>query len=69
MDTPTIFAKGVPAHASTPTLGVNAAGVTCACLEKTGFVDDFWDIFILHILEQLAMVPVWVLNLQMHMVI
>lgn len=29
-----IYAKGVPAHASTPTLGVNAAGVTFECLEK-----------------------------------
>lgn len=37
----TIFAKGVPAHASTPTLGVNAAGVTFECLEKAGFEDDF----------------------------
>ena len=34
-------AKGVPAHASTPTLGVNAAGVTFECLEKAGFEDDF----------------------------
>ena len=36
-----IYAKGVPAHASTPALGVNAAGVTCECLEKAGFEDDF----------------------------
>ena len=32
-----IYAKGIPAHASTPTLGVNAAGVTFECLEKAGF--------------------------------
>ena len=37
----TVFAKGIPAHASTPTLGVNAAGVTCECLAKAGFEDDF----------------------------
>ena len=37
----TIFAKGIPAHASTPSLGINAAGVTCECLEKAGFEDDF----------------------------
>ena len=37
----TIYAKGVPAHASTPTLGINAAGVTFECLEKAGFEDDF----------------------------
>lgn len=36
-----IYAKGIPAHASTPTLGVNAAGVTFECLEKAGFEDDF----------------------------
>lgn len=37
----TIFAKGVPAHASMPELGVNAAGVTFECMEKAGFEDDF----------------------------
>lgn len=37
----TIFAKGVPAHASTPTLGVNAAAVTCQSLAEAGFEDDF----------------------------
>lgn len=37
----TVYAKGVPAHASTPKLGVNAAGVTMRCLEKSGFEDDF----------------------------
>ena len=36
----TIYAKGVPAHASTPTLGVNAAGVTFECLEKAGFEES-----------------------------
>ena len=37
----TIFAKGVPAHASTPTIGVNAAAVTCQSLAEAGFEDDF----------------------------
>lgn len=37
----TIYAKGVPAHASTPALGVNAAGVTMKCLAQAGFKDDF----------------------------
>ena len=37
----TIYAKGIPAHASTPHLGVNAAGVTFECLAKAGFEDDF----------------------------
>ena len=37
----TIYAKGVPAHASTPNFGVNAAGVTMECLAKAGFEDDF----------------------------
>ena len=36
-----IYAKGIPAHASTPTLGVNAAGVIFDCLAKAGFEDDF----------------------------
>ena len=31
----TIYAKGVPAHASTPALGVNAAGVTFECHGKS----------------------------------
>ena len=44
-----IYAKGVPAHASTPTLGVNAAGVTFACLEKAGFEDDFVKFYNTHI--------------------
>ena len=44
-----IYAKGVPAHASTPTLGVNAAGVTCECLEKAGFEDDFVKFYNTHI--------------------
>ena len=30
----TIFAKGVPAHASMPELGVNAAGVTFECIDR-----------------------------------
>ena len=44
-----IYAKGVPAHASTPTVGVNAAGVTFACLEKAGFEDDFVTYYNSHI--------------------
>ncbi len=45
----TIYAKGVSAHASTPTLGVNAAGVTFACLEEAGFEDDFVKFYNTHI--------------------
>ena len=44
-----IYAKGVPAHASTPTLGVNAAGVTFECLEKAGFEDDFVKFYNTHL--------------------
>ena len=44
-----IYAKGVPAHASTPTLGVNAAGVTFECLAKAGFEDDFVKFYNEHI--------------------
>ena len=36
-----IDAQGVAAHASTPDLGVNAAGYTMYALEKAGFEDDF----------------------------
>lgn len=36
-----IDAVGKAAHASTPLLGVNAAGCTMAALEKAGFDDDF----------------------------
>ena len=45
----TIFAKGVPAHASMPELGVNAAGVTFECMEKAGFEDDFVKFYNEHI--------------------
>ena len=45
----TIFAKGVPAHASMPELGVNAAGVTFECLEEAGFEDDFVKFYNTHI--------------------
>ena len=45
----TIFAKGVPAHASMPELGVNAAGVTFECMEKAGFEDDFVEFYNSHI--------------------
>lgn len=44
-----IYAKGVPAHASMPTQGVNAAGVTCACLAEAGFEDDFVTYYNSHI--------------------
>ena len=44
-----IYAKGVPAHASTPMLGVNAAGVTFECLAKAGFEDDFVKFYNEHI--------------------
>ena len=44
-----IYAKGVSAHASTPTLGVNAAGVTFECLAKAGFEDDFVEFYNTHI--------------------
>ena len=44
-----IYAKGIPAHASTPTLGVNAAGVICECLAKAGFEDDFVEFYNSHI--------------------
>ena len=45
----TIYAKGVPAHASTPHLGVNAAGVTFECLAEAGFEDDFVEFYNSHI--------------------
>ncbi len=45
----TIFAKGISAHASTPRLGVNAAGVTFECLAKAGFEDDFVEFYNSHI--------------------
>ena len=45
----TIYAKGVPAHASTPHLGVNAAGVTFECLAEAGFEDDFVKFYNSHI--------------------
>ena len=44
-----IYAKGVSAHASTPTLGVNAAGVIFECLAKAGFEDDFVKFYNSHI--------------------
>ena len=45
----TIYAKGVSAHASTPALGVNAAGVTFECLAKAGFEDDFIEFYNTHL--------------------
>lgn len=44
-----IFARGVAAHASTPLLGVNAAGCTMEALQKAGFSDDFVDFYVSHI--------------------
>ena len=44
-----IFAEGIAAHASTPLLGVNAAGCTMQALEATGFRDDFVEFYNRHI--------------------
>ena len=41
----TIFAEGLAAHASTPLLGINAAGCTMEALAKAGFSDDFVDFY------------------------
>ena len=41
----TIAAKGVAAHASTPHLGVNAAGETMKALQAAGMEDDFVDFY------------------------
>ena len=41
----TIDAKGVAAHASTPLLGVNAAGYTMKALQDAGMQDDFVDFY------------------------
>ena len=41
----TIDAKGVAAHASTPLLGVNAAGYTMKALQAAGMQDDFVDFY------------------------
>ena len=40
-----IEAKGVAAHASTPLLGVNAAGYTMQALKEAGMEDDFVDFY------------------------
>ncbi len=45
----TIEAKGVAAHASTPLLGVNAAGHTMKALQNAGMQDDFVDFYMSHI--------------------
>ena len=42
----TIFAKGVSAHASLPTQGVNACGCTMEALKKAGMEDDFVDFYV-----------------------
>ena len=44
-----IYARGVASHASTPLLGVNAAGCTMEALQKAGFTDDFVDFYVSHI--------------------
>ena len=44
-----VEAKGVSAHASTPLLGVNAAGFTMQALQKAGMQDDFVDFYMSHI--------------------
>ena len=44
-----IDAKGVAAHASTPLLGVNAAGCTMQALQNAGMQDDFVDFYMSHI--------------------
>lgn len=41
----TIEARGLAAHASTPLLGVNAAGCTMKALAAAGFKDDFVDFY------------------------
>ena len=41
----TVDAKGVAAHASTPLLGVNAAGCTMQALKAAGMKDDFVDFY------------------------
>lgn len=45
----TIDAVGVAAHASTPLLGVNAAGCTMAALAEAGMQDDFVEFYNSHI--------------------
>ena len=45
----TIEAQGVAAHASTPNLGVNAAGYTMKALAEAGFQDDFVQFYNEHI--------------------
>lgn len=45
----TIFAEGVAAHASTPLLGVNAAGCTMQALATAGFQDDFVTFYNSHV--------------------
>ncbi|MCQ2492605.1 MAG: Sapep family Mn(2+)-dependent dipeptidase [Lachnospiraceae bacterium] len=45
----TIHAEGIAAHASTPKLGINAAGHTMAALKAAGFEDDFVDFYNEHI--------------------
>ena len=48
-DEVTIYAEGVAAHASTPLLGVNAAGLIMQALETAGMQDDFVTYYNTHI--------------------
>lgn len=48
-DTLVIEAEGLAAHASTPLLGVNAAGWTMAALQKAGMQDPFVEFYMSHI--------------------
>lgn len=45
----TIYAEGVAAHASTPLLGINAAGAIMQALEAAGMKDDFVTYYNTHI--------------------
>ncbi|MBQ9032144.1 MAG: M20 family metallopeptidase [Parasporobacterium sp.] len=45
----TIYAQGTAAHASTPLLGVNAAGCTMQALQEAGMKDDFVEYYNSHI--------------------
>ena len=45
----TVYAQGVAAHASTPLLGINAAGCTMKALAQAGMKDDFVEYYNSHI--------------------
>lgn len=48
-DSVLITAEGLAAHASTPHLGVNAAGCTMEALQKAGFSDPFVEFYMSHV--------------------